>query len=120
MLASIVGSSDDMIVSKTLDGIIASYNKPAERIMGYSEAEIIGGHIRTIIPRSRLVEETYIINQIRNGQKVDHFESFRLTQGGKEIPLSITVSPILDRKGEIIGASKIARDITDKRKAEKP
>jgi PAS domain S-box-containing protein len=117
VLASIVDSSDDMIVSKTLNGIITSWNKAAEKMMGYSEAEVIGEHISIIIPPARLEEENFIISQIKSGRKIDHFETYRQTKDGREIPLSITVSPVLDSKGTIIGASKIARDITEQLKA---
>jgi len=111
-LAAIVESSDDVIVSKTLQGVITSWNKAAHRMFGYTADEAIGKHISLIIPPSRLKEEDYIISEIRAGNKVDHFDTVRLTKDGREIPLSITVSPIVDEGGRIIGASKIARDIS--------
>jgi len=117
-LAAIVNSSDDTIVSKTLQGIITSWNTAAERMFGYTAEEAIGKHISLIIPPERLKEEEYIISQIAKGNKVDHFETFRMAKNGKLIPLSITVSPIIDTKGHIIGASKIARDITQQKKAQ--
>src|SRR5665213_3114690 len=117
-LAAIIDSSDDAIVSKTLQGIITSWNVAAERLFGYTATEAVGKHISLIIPPDRLKEEEYIIGQIANGNKVDHFETFRVAKNGKLIPLSITVSPIADSKGHIIGASKIARDITQQKKAQ--
>lgn len=117
-LAAIVNSSDDTIVSKTLQGIITSWNTAAERMFGYTAEEAIGKHISMIIPPERLKEEEYIISQIAGGNKVDHFETVRMAKNGKLIPLSITVSPIIDSKGRIIGASKIARDITQQKKAQ--
>lgn len=117
-LAAIVNSSDDTIVSKTLQGIITSWNAAAERMFGYTAEEAIGKHISLIIPPERLKEEEYIIGQISAGNKVDHFETVRVAKNGKLIPLSITVSPIIDSKGHVIGASKIARDISQQKKAQ--
>ncbi|WP_346237511.1 PAS domain S-box protein [Niabella insulamsoli] len=114
ILAAIVKSSDDAIVSKTLKGIITSWNGGAERLFGYTESEAIGQHISLIIPPDRMDEETYIINQIVSGQSVSHFETLRVTKTGQEIPISLTISPVLDGKGKIIGASKIARDISER------
>lgn len=111
-LAAIVDSSDDTIVSKTLDGIITTWNRAAERMFGYTQEEAIGRHISLIIPPDRLKEEEYIIGQIRSGNKVDHFETIRIGKSGNEIPISLTISPIVDDNGRIIGASKIARDIS--------
>ncbi|WP_190277262.1 PAS domain S-box protein [Taibaiella lutea] len=111
-LAAIVSSSDDTILSKTLQGIITSWNTAAERMFGYTQEEAIGKHISMIIPQSRLKEEEFIISRIKTGQKVDHFETVRIAKDGREVPLSITVSPIMDANGNIIGASKIARDIS--------
>ena len=111
-LAAIVESSDDTIVSKTLQGVITSWNKAAQRMFGYTAEEAIGKHISLIIPPSRLKEEDYIIGEIRAGNKVDRFDTIRMTKDGREIPLSLTVSPIIDDEGRIIGASKIARDIS--------
>jgi PAS domain S-box-containing protein len=118
MLAAIVESSEDAIVSKTLDGIITSWNDSAVSLFGYSEAEAIGSHITIIIPDYRLNEETQIISKIRRGERVEHFETFRRTKSGDEIPLSITVSPILNEDGTVIGASKTARDIRRQKAAE--
>lgn len=116
-LAAIVDSSDDMIVSKTLEGIITSWNKAAERMFGYSEAEVVGKHISIIIPPDRMDEEHFIINRIKAGLKIDHFETYRITKDQRLIPISLTVSPILNSKGKVIGASKIARDITEQIRA---
>lgn len=112
VLAAIVNTSDDCILSKTLDGIITSWNKAAERMFGYTEAEILGKHITLIIPTERLDEEKYIISEVKKGNKVDHFETIRLAKDGRQIPISLSVSPIVDDKGNVIGASKIARDIS--------
>ncbi|WP_316804321.1 PAS domain S-box protein [Pedobacter nototheniae] len=117
-LASIVSSTDDTILSKTLQGIITSWNPAAERMFGYSESEAIGQHISLIIPSSRLSEEDYIIGQVKAGKKIDHFETIRITKDGKEVPISLTVSPIYDDSGQVTGASKIARDISERQKDE--
>lgn len=119
ILAAIVNSSDDAIISKTLDGIITSWNHSATRMFGYTENEAIGKHISIIIPQERMGEETVIINSIRRGEKIDHFETVRVAKDGTELNLSLTVSPVKDRKGKIIGASKIARDISIRVAAEK-
>ena len=118
MLAAIIESSEDAIVSKTLKGIITSWNNSAERMFGYTEHEIIGKHISIIIPQERLPEETEIINKISNSERVEHFETMRLTKSGTEIPLSLTISPIRNEQGKVIGASKIARDISKQKLAE--
>ena len=113
ILAAIIDSSADAIISKTLEGFITSWNRGAERIFGYGEAEVIGKHISLLIPPEKLGEEDMILNQIRNGLEVKHFDTLRVTKSGETIPISLTVSPIRGRDGRIIGASKIARDITD-------
>lgn len=113
-LSAIVESSDDAIVSKDLNSIISSWNKGAERIFGYTEAEAIGRPITMIIPPAKLHEEDFILSKIRAGDKIDHFETIRIHKSGKEIPISLTVSPIRDSAGNIIGASKIARDISER------
>lgn len=117
-LAAIVDSSDDAIISKTLKGIITSWNKGAEKLFGYKEKEAVGKHISLIIPTNRLKEEDFIISQISKGRKVDHFETIRLTKKGKEVQISLTISPITDEDGNIIGASKIARDISKQKEYE--
>jgi PAS domain S-box-containing protein len=119
MLAAIVDSSDDAIVSKDLNGMITSWNHGAEKIFGYSAQETIGRHITIIIPEDRLDEETVIINKIRKGESVSHFETIRKRKDGREINISLTVSPIKDKNGKVIGASKVARDITEKVEVEK-
>ena len=116
-LSAIVESSDDAIISKDLNGIITSWNKGATRIFGYSEEEIIGKSITILIPQNRLREESIIINNVKNGKRIHHFETKRLHKSGKKIPVSLSVSPIMDKNGKIIGASKIARNIKGQRKA---
>jgi PAS domain S-box-containing protein len=118
ILAAIVESSDDAIISKTLDGIISSWNIGAQKIFGYTEQEVIGKHISILIPQHRLNEETQIISSIKKGEKVDHFQTTRINKDGREVDISLTVSPVKDFTGKVIGASKIARDITLQKAAE--
>jgi PAS domain S-box-containing protein len=118
-LAAIVSSSDDAIISKTLFGIITSWNQAATKMFGYTEAEVIGRHISIIIPPDRMDEETMIIESIRSGKKIKHFETVRIAKDGRELNISLTVSPIRNKAGKIIGASKIARDISEKMQIEK-
>ena len=117
MLSAIIANSDDVIISKTLQGIITSWNPAAERLFGYTEAETIGQHISLIIPEDRKNEEVFIMSEISNGRRVNHFETIRISKTGKLIPLSLSISPIVSLQGEVIGASKIARDITDQQQA---
>lgn len=117
-LAAIVESSNDAIVSKNLDGIITSWNQAAERMFGYTADEIIGRSVLTLIPDERHDEEVGIIARIRRGERIEHFETIRRRKDGSRFDISITVSPIRDGKGRIVGASKIARDITERRQAE--
>jgi PAS domain S-box-containing protein len=112
-LAKIVDSSDDAIVSKDLNGTILSWNAAAERMFGYSAAEAVGKSIRIIIPHDRQSEEDYVLGQIRRGDAVTHYETIRQRKDGTQLPISLTVSPIYDDAGVVIGASKIARDITE-------
>ena len=112
LLSSIIESSDDAILSKTLDGIITSWNKGAENIFGFSESEAIGKHISLIIPPDLYSDEDMIVSKIKKGERVLHFNTIRLAKNGRKINVSLTVSPIKDKWGKIIGASKIARDIT--------
>lgn len=113
-LAAIVASSDDAIISKNLDGIVTSWNQAAERIFGYTQEEALGKEIKTlIIPRERWQEEDEILRQLRQGNRIDHFETRRVRKDGTPIPVSVTISPIRDDTGNIIGASKIARDMTE-------
>jgi PAS domain S-box-containing protein len=115
-LASIVESSDDAIVSKDLDGIISSWNKGAERIFGYTASEAIGQPITLVIPEDRRSEEREILTRIRRGERIDHFETVRQRRHGSSVVVSLTVSPVKDAKGKIVGASKIARDITEQKR----
>lgn len=117
-LASIVESSDDAIVSKNLDGIITSWNKGAERVFGYTAEEAIGLPITIVIPEERHSEETDILARIRRGERIDHFETVRQRKHGSRIFVSLTVSPVKNAEGRIIGASKIARDITEQKRTQ--
>lgn len=116
---SIIESSDDAIISKTLDGIIHSWNKSAESLFGYKAEEIIGKHITTIIPPSLRHEETEIISKLKRGIRIHHYQTVRLGKYKNLIPVSLSISPVKDRNGHIIGASKIARDITKQKNAER-
>jgi PAS domain S-box-containing protein len=118
LLASIVESSSDPIVSKSLDGTIRSWNAAAERLFGYSAAEAVGRHISLIIPPERLAEEETIIARLKSGQRIEHFETERVCSDGRKLWVSLTISPIRNDAGEVVGASKIARDITAQREAE--
>ncbi|HZD20283.1 MAG TPA: PAS domain S-box protein, partial [Burkholderiales bacterium] len=115
-LAAIVASSDDAIVSKSLDGIIRTWNAGAERIFGYSAEEAVGRHITLIIPEERRAEEDMVLGKIRRGESLDHFETVRRAKDGRLIDVSLTVSPIRDARGRVIGASKIARDISERKR----
>jgi PAS domain S-box-containing protein len=115
-LASIVESSDDIIVSKNLDGIITSWNRCAERIFGYSAGEAIGQPITIVIPEDRQREEREILARIRRGERIDHFETIRRRRDGSLVNVSLTVSPVKDSNGKIVGASKIARDISQQKR----
>jgi len=117
-LASIIDSSEDAIYGKDLNGIITSWNKGAERIYGYTPDEIVGKHISMLAPSDRKDEIPEILAKIAQGETVDHFESMRLTKDGQVLDVSISVSPLRDAQGEIVGASAIARDITAQKKAE--
>lgn len=118
-LAAIVESSDDAIASKDLKGVVTSWNQSAERIFGYTAAEMIGRPILTIIPSELQDDETRILTTIARGERIDHFETVRLTKSGERIDVSLTISPVRDESGTIIGAAKIARDITHQKKAER-
>ncbi|ETZ22092.1 cell wall metabolism sensor histidine kinase WalK [Pedobacter sp. V48] len=115
MLAAIVDSSDDAIISKNLKGIITSWNLSAQRIFGYCAEEMIGESIMKLIPKDRIEEEPKILSMLKSGQRVDHFETKRVTKQGRLIDVSLTISPVKNVAGKIIGLSKIARDITDKK-----
>jgi len=118
MLAAIIDSSQDGIISKNLNGVITSWNKGAENIFGYNEQEAIGKHISLIIPPDRLSEEEMIISKLKRGEKIEHYETIRLTKSGNKVNISLSISPIRNDKDQIIGASKIARDITKQKQAE--
>lgn len=117
-LSAIVRSSDDAIVSKDLDGIVTSWNRGAERLFGYTAEDMIGRSILTIIPEDRYEEEPGILARIRAGKTIDHYETVRQHRDGRLIDISLTVSPIKDACGQVIGASKIARDISERRRAD--
>src|SRR5581483_11597876 len=117
-LAAIVASSDDAIISKDLNGIVMSWNDAAERMFGYTADEMIGESIRKLIPADRQSEEDEVLSRLRRGEKVDHFDTIRQHKSGTLVPISLTVSPVLDADGRVVGASKIARDVSDKRAAE--
>ncbi|MBI5575906.1 MAG: PAS domain S-box protein [Deltaproteobacteria bacterium] len=118
LLASIVDSSDDAIISKTPDGVILSWNRAAELIYGYSDKEIVGKPISMIIHPDRPDEMDLILAKIRNGERVEHYETFRLRKDGKTIAISLTVSPVFDKSGKLVGVSSIARDITERKRVE--
>src|SRR5215211_537245 len=117
-LAAIVESSDDVIIGKTLEGIITSWNKGAERLYGYSAEETVGQPISMLVPPERPDEVPRILESLRRGEKVDYFETVRVTKDGRKLDISLTVSPIRNSAGDIVGASTIARDITERKRAE--
>ena len=116
LLAAIVESSDDAIVSKDLNGTITSWNEGAERIFGYAREEAVGRSITMLIPSDRHAEETEILGRIRSGDRIEHYETVRLRKDGRFVDVSLTVSPVRNIEGRIVGASKIARDITERKK----
>jgi PAS domain S-box-containing protein len=119
LLAAIVDSSEDAIVSKTLDGVITSWNTSAERLFGYTASEAVGQHISLIIPINRRGEETVIIERIKKGERIEHFDTVRVRKDKIPFDISLTISPVRDANGKIIGASKIARDITQRKQIER-
>jgi PAS domain S-box-containing protein len=119
LLAAIVDSSEDAIISKNLEGIITSWNKGAEKLFGYSTEEAIGQHISLVIPLKRRDEEITIIDRIRRGERIEHFDTVRVRKDGTEFDISLTISPIKDATGKVVGASKIARDITQRKDTER-
>ena len=119
LLAAIVGSSDDAIISKRLDGVINSWNKAAERMFGYAAEEAVGEHITLIIPPDRRSEETQILERLRRGERIDHFETRRMRKDGTLLDIALTISPVKDGSGKIIGASKVARDVTERKRTER-
>jgi len=118
-LAAIVESSDDAIISKSIEGIVESWNKGAERMFGYKASEMIGQSILKIIPLNRQDEEPAILERLRRGERVEHFETVRVRKDGREIEVSVTISPVRNSAGEIIGASKIGRDISERKASER-
>jgi PAS domain S-box-containing protein len=119
LLAAIVDSSDDAILSKKLDGTITSWNQSAERLFGYKAEEAVGQHITLIVPWERRSEEEDILRRLAGGKRVDHFETVRKRKDGATVDVSLTISPIRDAAGRVIGASKVARDITERKQAER-
>ena len=119
LLAAIVDSSEDAIVSKTLQGIITSWNASAERLFGYTASEAVGQHISLIIPLNRRDEETVIIERIKKGERIEHFDTVRMRKDKTLLDIALTISPVRDASGKIIGASKIARDITQRKRIER-
>jgi PAS domain S-box-containing protein len=119
LLAAIVDSSDDAIVSKSLDGFVTSWNKSAERLFGYTAEEAVGQHITLIVPADRRHEESTILEQLKRGKRVDHFETVRMHKDGKMLDVSLTISPVKDAAGSVVGASKVARDITERKRTER-
>ncbi|HJT20339.1 MAG TPA: PAS domain S-box protein [Nitrospira sp.] len=117
-LAAIVESSDDAIISKDLNGIIASWNRGAERLFGYSSSEAVGQSITMLMPADRKNEETGILERLRRGERIDHYETIRQRKDGVLLNISLTISPLADSQGRIVGAAKIARDITEQKRAE--
>ena len=119
MLAAIIESSQDAIISKNLSSIITSWNKAAESMFGYTAQEAVGQHISFLIPKDRLQEEEMIIAKLRKGERIEHYETIRIAKSGKELNISLSISPIRNESGEVVGASKIARDITEQKETEK-
>ena len=115
-LAAIIESSDDAIVSKNLDGMIQSWNRGAERLFGHSAGEVLGKSITLIIPPELHTEESAILERLRRGERVDHFETARVAKDGRRVDVSLSISPVYDSGGRVIGASKIARDISERRR----
>src|SRR5579864_5439063 len=117
-LAAVVESSDDAIVSKTLDGTITAWNSGAEKLFGYSAADVVGKSVSLLLPPERANEEADILAHIARGESVEHFETVRVRKDGRNIDVSATISPVRDRSGAIVGASKIARDITERKRSD--
>jgi PAS domain S-box-containing protein len=119
LLAAIVGSSDDAIISKNLDGVITSWNQSAERMFGYTAEEAIGQRIMLIVPADRQHEEAMILERLRRGERVDHFETVRVRKDGTALDISLTISTVKDAAGHVVGASKVARDVTERKRVER-
>src|SRR5687767_7401353 len=118
LLAAIVESSQDAVVTKSLTGQILSWNAGAERLFGYSAAEAVGSSITRLIPAEKMAEEEDIMQRLRRGERIEHFETVRVAKDGRRIDISLSISPVRDQSGQIIGASKVARDITDRKQAQ--
>src|SRR5688500_6765745 len=117
-LAAIVESSDDAIISKTLDGVIRTWNKGAQRIFGYTADEVVGKPVTILMPPERVNEEESILARLRRGERIEHYETVRVRKDGTRLDISLSISPIIDASGAVIGASKIARDITSRKRME--
>ena len=117
-LAAVVDASSDAILSKSLDGTITSWNASAERIFGFTAEEMVGQNIRSLIPAELQSEEDEILAKLRAGQYIDHFETVRMTKSGSRLNVSLSISPIKNEQGEVVGAAKIARDITARKQAD--
>jgi PAS domain S-box-containing protein len=115
LLAAIVESSDDAMITKSPDGVITSWNAGAERVFGYAAGEVIGRPMNVLIPEDRVSEETEILRRVRSGQRVHHYETVRVTKDGRSIDISLTVSPVRDGRGDIIGVSNVSRDVTERK-----
>src|SRR6185436_6397592 len=116
-LSALIESADDAIISKTLKGIITSWNAGAERVFGYTADEVIGKPITILIPKDHEDEEPAILARLKAGERIEHYETIRVRKDGSQVDISLTVSPIIGPGGQIIGASKIARDISETRRA---
>jgi PAS domain S-box-containing protein len=117
-LSSIIESANDAVISKTLEGIITSWNKGAERIFGYTAEEAVGKPVTMLIPADHPNEEPSILARLRAGERIEHYETVRVRKDGTFVDISLTVSPIRGPDGQIIGASKVARDITERKRTE--
>src|SRR5699024_6330026 len=117
-LAAIVDSSDDAIISKDLDGMIQSWNAGAERLFGYTAAEMIGQTINRLMPPGHMQEEADILRRISRGERIAHFETLRRRKNDTDVDVSLSISPLVDKSGRIVGASKIARNISERRRAD--
>jgi two-component system, NtrC family, sensor kinase len=117
-LAAIIQSSEDAILSMTLDGIITSWNAAAEKLLGYTAAEALGQPVTMLIPPEHLGEEGQVLDRVRRGETVEHLETVRMAKGGQRLDMALTVAPIRTAAGDIIGASNVARDITERRRAD--
>src|ERR1044072_3106579 len=118
-LSALIDSADDAIISKTLEGIITSWNAGAQRIFGYTADEVIGKHVTILIPEDHIDEEPTILSRLRAGDRIEHYETVRRHKDGTLLDISLTVSPIFGPGGRIVGASKIARNITEQRRAQR-